>query len=75
VPKAETGLKGLKPMPLYFVKYVRNGETCQDEFDSLSAASADLREKRRIDAEGIFDDRFALWIEDETGQKVVADEV
>lgn len=54
----------------YHVVYSVMGEIRKDSFQDLESASADYREKARLDKLGVFDDRFVVGIEDDNGVKI-----
>lgn len=57
----------------YFVKYSKNGKVYADRFETLEQAQKDYAEKKRIDKEGLFDDRFVIGITDD-GSNTICDE-
>ena len=54
----------------YSVIYVQNGARKENVHTDRAEALADYEEKRQIDADGAFDDRFVSHVEDMAGERI-----
>lgn len=58
--------------PPYYVIYSRMGQIIREPFENLNEATEDYNEKLRLDASGVFDDRFVIKIEDAHGNTILS---